>query len=393
MRVLVVSHNYPRFPGDPAGAFVARLAAAAASRGHAVHVIVPHAPGLPPRDRDGPVAVERVRYAPDALERAAYRGDLHGTGARHPLVALGVPLLLAGMRRATRRAIRREGAEVIHAHWWIPGGLVAAGARVPLVITCHGSDVRLLERSAIIRRLATWVFRRAGGVTAVSRFLAEDLERLLPSLAGRVHVTPMPVEVRLFSRGARTHKSDPPRILYAGNLLRSKGVHILVEAFALLRAQGIRCRLRVLGEGPMRNELEARARALEIAADVEWSRFVPQSRMPEEYGASTVVVLPTIGQAEGLGLTLVEALLAGAAVVGTRAGGIPEVVEHERTGLLARGSDPVDLARQIERLLTDQPLRERLIRAGGEHARHTYDPDAAADRFLAIYEGLHRGAS
>jgi glycosyltransferase involved in cell wall biosynthesis len=110
--------------------------------------------------------------------------------------------------------------------------------------------------------------------------------------------------------------------------------------------------------------------------------------MPREYGASTVTVLPSRGQAEGLGLSLVEALLAGSAVVGTAAGGIPEVVLHEQTGLIARESDPLDLADQLQRLLLDVPLRERLTQAGKDHVLRTYSPDSAIARFLDIYDAV-----
>jgi glycosyltransferase involved in cell wall biosynthesis len=85
-----------------------------------------------------------------------------------------------------------------------------------------------------------------------------------------------------------------------------------------------------------------------------------------------------------LGLTLVEALLSGSAVVGTHAGGIPEVVRPEQTGLLAR-EDPTDLADQLERLLNDAALRSRLSRAGKEHVLRTYSPERCIDAFLQLY--------
>ena len=88
-----------------------------------------------------------------------------------------------------------------------------------------------------------------------------------------------------------------------------------------------------------------------------------------------------------------EALLAGSAVVGTAAGGIPEVVVHEQTGLIARDGDPIDLAGQIQRLLTDAPLRERLTRAGKEHVLKTYAPETAIDRFLEIYDAVAKHQS
>jgi glycosyltransferase involved in cell wall biosynthesis len=112
--------------------------------------------------------------------------------------------------------------------------------------------------------------------------------------------------------------------------------------------------------------------------------------MPAEYGASTIAVLPSRGQAEGLGLTLVEALLAGCAVVGTPAGGIPEVVRDGVTGLIALDGDAGDLAEKLARLLLDPDLRERLTQAGRRMALATYATDAAARRFLDLYDAVAR---
>jgi glycosyltransferase involved in cell wall biosynthesis len=198
----------------------------------------------------------------------------------------------------------------------------------------------------------------------------------------------MPVDVARFLDGARSAKAEPARILYAGNLVPSKGVDVLLRAAAELRRRGVRYELKILGQGPAQKSLETLARELGVEGQVTWSPFVAQALMPREYGASTVTVLPSRGQAEGLGLTLVEALLAGSAVVGTAAGGIPEVVLHQQTGLLAREGDPVDLADQLERMLSDAPLRERLTRAGKEHVLRTYSPNSAIARFLDIYHAI-----
>jgi spore coat protein SA len=96
--------------------------------------------------------------------------------------------------------------------------------------------------------------------------------------------------------------------------------------------------------------------------------------------------LPTRGQAEGLGLVLAEALLAGCAVVGTPAGGIPEVVQDGVTGLIARDGDPIDLADRVEQLLRDEALRERTIEAGNAHVRAQFSPQHAVEKFLMLYD-------
>jgi glycosyltransferase involved in cell wall biosynthesis len=388
LRILTITHNYPRFAGDPAGAFVARISEGVAARGHEIEVIAPHAPGTATDERVADVRVRRFRYGPENLERVAYTGSLHGRALLSPLAALAFPGFLLAFARAVGGAVHRFVPDVLHAHWWVPGGWFASRGRVPYLITCHGSDVRLLERGELIRRIARPAFRRAARITTVSNFLAGDIRRILPGLETEVLVTPMPVDVHGFLKGVGTRKAQPPRILYAGNLVRSKGVDVLLRAVAELERRGVACQLKILGEGPVRPDLETLARDLGIGFKVTFASFIPQAQMAAEYGASTVTVLPSRGRAEGLGLTLVEALLAGCAVVGTAAGGIPEVVEHERTGLIARDGDAAHLASQIQRLLTDASLRERLAGAGKEHVLRIHSPEAAIARFLEIYDAV-----
>jgi glycosyltransferase involved in cell wall biosynthesis len=388
LRVLTVTHNYPRFAGDPAGAFIARIAQGTAAKGHEVEVIAPHAPGTMVDERVGGIRVHRFRYAPEPLERVAYTGGLHQRTLLSPWTALAFPGFLLAFARAVSLAVRRMEPDLIHAHWWFPSGWFASRARVPYLITCHGSDVRLLDRGALVLTLAQRVFQHAARVTTVSQFLARDVMRLLPGVVPEPLVTPMPLDVTRFAQSSGAIKVQPPRILYAGNLVPTKGVDLLLRALAELQRRGVSCQVKVLGEGPARHDLQILAGKLGISSLVTWSPFVPQTQMPSEYAAATVTVLPARGRAEGLGLTLVEALLAESAVVGTPAGGIPEVVRHEVTGLVARDGDATDLASQIQRLLTEVPLRERLTRAGKEHALRIYAPEPTIERFLEIYHAV-----
>lgn len=385
MRILVATHNYPRFADDPAGAFVRRLAEATVQAGHVVRVVAPHAPGLPTRTSENGVEVVRFRYAPESLERVAYRGDLHRATALSVLSLIGVPAFLAANRLALRRERDEFRPDVVHAHWWLPSGWQASRLGVPYIVTLHGSDVRLLDRWQWLRRAARFVFDRAAAVTTVSEFLATDVRAALPGLRTRVETARMPLDIEHFARGRAVRRLEPPQILYAGNLLESKGIDVLLEAYAIVLRRGVRASLKVLGEGPYETHLRLAAQKLGVADAVRWSHFVGQDAMPNEYGASTVVVLPTRGQAEGLGLVLAEALLAGCAVVGTRAGGIPEVVRDDLTGLIAADGDAVDLANHIELLLVNAELRERLVREGDTFVRTLFSPGPAVQHFLRLY--------
>ena len=392
MRILTITHNYPRWDGDRAGAFVAMLAAETVTLGHTVRVVAPHAPGAALREIQRGVKVVRARYGPDALERVGYTGAL-----RQPMRAtLFAPLMLPPFSGALGRVAAKEAEKfnphVIHAHWWMPGGWIASRLGLPFVVTCHGTDVRLLEKS-YWRALAAPVMRRASAITTVSEFLASDLRRLMPAVTSKITVAAMPLDIERFASGASAAKVSPPRVLFAGNLIASKGVDVLIDAVALLRDQGVQCQLRIIGAGPEEAKLHAQATQRALGDAVTWSPFISQHELPAEFGEATVTALVSRGQAEGLGLVLAEALLAGSAVVGTAAGGIPEVVADEQTGLIALDGDAADLARQIDRLLADRALRERTIEAGRVRIRAQHAPIASAERFIALYEEVAKGGS
>lgn len=384
VRLLFVSHNLPRWPGDRAGTFVSRIARLAAGRGHEVHLVAPHAPGAADAETVDGMRVDRFRYAPERLERVGYQGDVRRTLAA-PLALLALPGYLVGFRAAVRRAVREFAPDLIHAHWWVPGGWAATGHGVPVVITCHGSDVRLLWRSAALRLLARRTLSRAAQVSAVSEVMKGDLAELAPRIAGRLVTTYLPVDADRFDRSRRA-PVDVPRILYAGNLIPAKGVDLILQAYARLLASGLSCTLRIVGDGADRPRLERLATDLGLAAMVEWGGTRTPEEMPAEFAASAVTVMASLGpRGEGLPMTLVEALLAGSAVVATPAGGTVELIREGETGLLARDGDPADLARQLGRMVADPNLRMTTAAAGRAECRQRFAPDAAMDRFEALY--------
>lgn len=386
MRVLFVTHNFPRWTGDRAGGFVLRIARAAQAAGHEVRVVAPHAPGATTDEvRDG-VPVRRFRYAPDALERIGYQGDVRRSLGT-PLALLALPAYAVAFRRAVAQAVRAFEPALIHAHWWVPGGWAAVGQGIPVLITCHGSDVRLLTRSAAVRRLARRVLPQAARIGAVSEVMRADLAAAVPAVAGRLRTTYLPVEPGPFLAVAARPRVSPPRILFAGNLIPAKGPDVVLRAYAELRRAGLECRLRFVGEGSARRELEALAVGLGVADQVEWAGVRPHHEMPEEFAAATVTVLASRGpRGEGLPLTAVEALLAGSAVVASPAGGTVEVVRPEETGLLFADGDVTGLSAALRRMLTDGAFRRATATAGQALARERFAPDRANAAILALYD-------
>jgi glycosyltransferase involved in cell wall biosynthesis len=171
---------------------------------------------------------------------------------------------------------------------------------------------------------------------------------------------------------------SPATILFAGRLIPRKRPAMVLEAAARLRGEGLDIRCVLVGEGPERGDLEARARAPDLAGYVTFTGWLGllSPRMLQGYDEADIFCLPSF--AEGLPLVIIEAMARGAAVVATAVSGTPEAVVHERTGLLVARDDQEGLTRALRRLVRDDALWRRCVEGGYEVARvHTYERQRA----------------
>ena len=157
--------------------------------------------------------------------------------------------------------------------------------------------------------------------------------------------------------------ADPPGIVTVARLIPEKGVHLLIQACAQL--QELPWRLQIVGDGAEQNNLRALAEASGLAGRTEFLGLRDDVELVLR--RNEIYVHPCLWE-EAFGLTLVEAMASGCAAVASRAGGIPEIIEHERSGLLVERGDVEALAQALRRLLLDPDLRRTLGRAGRERA-------------------------
>jgi glycosyltransferase involved in cell wall biosynthesis len=380
MRVLFLTHSFPRRPGDVAGSFVLRLASALVEHGVSVRVLAPAAAGSLSRERMGAVEVERFRYAPRRFETLAYTGTMasqvrESWGARAALSGL-----LAAELAATLRAARAFRPDLLHAHWWFPNALVGGWAglltRTPMVTTFHGTDIRMARAFPASRPIFRQVLRRSAAVTAVSRWLAaeaQEMSGLMPKVA------PMPVETAIFTPGTGALRGE--RLLFVGRLTKQKGVDLLLRTLALLPPS---IALDVVGDGEERIALEALAQSLGVQFRVTWHGTQPAEALPAFYRAAVALVVTSVD--EGLGLVAVEAQLCETPVVAFASGGLIDVVEHGVTGLLVEQRDPAALAAAVASVVARPDRGGALGRAGRERALSHFDPAVAARRYVDIYQ-------
>jgi colanic acid/amylovoran biosynthesis glycosyltransferase len=262
---------------------------------------------------------------------------------------------------------RKVRPEIVHAHFEF-GAIralpLAERLKVPLIVTCHGVDVteeayqwqnrRWLGHHFLSRRKR--LFEKASLFVGVSRFICDQmLRRGYPSKKIRLHY--IGVDTDKFRPDPTVAKE--PTILYVGRLVEKKGSPDLLQAMKKVGRRYPDVKLKIVGNGPLRERLEAFAK--EEKLNVQFCGVQPPEVIQQYLKTVLMFCMPSVraasGDSEGLGIVNLEAQASGIPVVGTLHGGIPECVEHGVAGLLSPEHDPEALADHILTLLSDTGLR------------------------------------
>ena len=372
MRILHVINNGSTCGG--AERLTADLVRAQRAGGHSVHVLAGDRPGPGEWFADSTWPVRTARGP--ARVRNFYFNE--------------------GARAALRDQLTRFAPEVVHLHTI---GLLSAGALpllrgTPTVLTVHGPEyfvagtVRYCLPPAYFRRadrvhgrlnargitayawggvvtggLSRWLLRRHVNVfTAPSSYMAGLVERSL----GPARIIPNGLDDG-FRAAVRARPAGPPgpgpHLVTAGRLEDVKGVQVVLSAMPAILAAHPGARLTVLGTGTMDEHLRRMAGELGVGSAVRWGGWSAPATMATALAAADVAVVPSIWP-ESFGLTALEALAAGCAVVAADGGGLPDLVRPGETGLLVPPGDAPALAAAVLSLLADPARRARLAAAG-----------------------------
>jgi glycosyltransferase involved in cell wall biosynthesis len=298
--------------------------------------------------------------------------------------------MLAAQLRAAP-AVRRAfaGCDLIHSavELYAPLAALVAGKR-PLVLTGHGTYVRLPQRTGVAGTIYRRAFRRAT-LVCVSHYTAGQAQIALPGV--RTAVVPNGIDPGRFAELPPAAK-EGRTVLFVGALKPRKGVLTLVEAMARVRERISDARCWIVGALDQEPAYVEQVRAAIAEYGLNDSVRLPgradQNALMQHFAAADVFALPSLNQSgkfEGFGLALLEASAAGLPVIGSRDCGAEDAVRDGETGLLVPQADPTVLADAIMRLLTDPVLRERMGAAGRAFAQ-TQTWDAAAAQLVTVYE-------
>ncbi len=371
LRILCLNYEYPPVGGG-GGRVAHRINAGLAARGHEVRVHTAGLKHLPPRETVDGVEIFRTpsfRKKEDTCtvpEMALYI-------ATNVLPTLG--------------HIRRWQPDVIHAHFAVPTGVVAYKASLltgtPYVLTAHLGDVPggVPEQTAglfrFVEPFTRPIWKRASAITAVSTFVAD--------LAETAYHRRPEVVLNGIPRGPRPEirLQSPPRILMVGRLSVQKNPVLAIHSLALVKH--LPWQFTVIGDGPLRAEMEAEARRLDIGSQVKFRGWLDGDRVRNEMANADALLLTSTS--EGLPMAAIEALDRGLAIVSSRIGGVNDVVEDGVNGATC-DLTPEGFAAALQKVLGD-PDRLRSMREASSRMAEKFD----LPRILDAYERILRAAA
>lgn len=392
--VLVLTSTMPRWQDDTEPAFVESLCYELAKT-HTVRVLAPHCRNAKRRETlsngDQSIELHRYRYFVPRWQSLAYDGGILAKIQRNPVHILLIPFFLAAQLFSVIRLHRRYDFDVIHAHWIIPQGLVAAVMRrfwrkaPPVLITSHGGDMFALH-GRFLTRLKRWILNSAASITVVSEAMRSRCTDLGCDVK-KISVRSMGVDLEAtFTPG--NGSTERNGLIFVGRLVEKKGVMYLVRAMSILVATTPDLHLTIVGDGPDRQKLTHLIRDLHLTDNIEFLGSIPNAELPDRLRSAKIAVMPSViaksGDQEGLGLVAVEAMGCGCAVVASDLPAVRDTVEHGKTGLVATPGDAKDLSAKIGALLADDQMRQTLARSGRKYAVKNFDWVVVGDAYTGL---------
>jgi len=421
MHIAVLTHNYPRFPGDFSGTFVAALSDELARQGQRVSVLAPWDAAYRPAPEASTAPDQTPSLAELHLWRYAPRDDWHRLGYMRTMEAdvrmrgetyWLAPMFFAAGAAAALRWCRQHRPDVIHAHWLLPNGFFGAVASralgIPLVVSIPGSDALVAGQNPLFRAMSRFALQQAGLVTANSHALADVAIQQLGADPARfdliiygvdpaaLHPDPSGVASQ---RAAWGVPADALLLLVVGRMVYKKGFDVLLRALAILQQHGLPpspslppIHLALVGDGDLWQEWQTLARELGLADCVHWLGRVPFDQMGQVYNAADALVMPSVTRpADGLNVCVLDAMACAKPVIGTDAAGNELVIQDGVNGWIVPEQDPHALGAAILRLAALPPAQRAALGAASRELIETqFGWPHLARRYLEHFARLAR---
>ena len=277
--------------------------------------------------------------------------------------------------------IRTFQPDLIHLNTYLTSSFyflrIPGSIRPPTLLTLHSH----VKESEIANAMQTQILHNVDYIVGVSKTTLESYIQVYPELTSRAYVIYNSVNFPISKPTALPF--ERPVILGLGRLSFEKGFDVALKAFALVHKTHPDPQLKIGGDGDERSALADQARKLGIAESVHFIGFVHHDKVPELMNQSTIVIVPS--RFEPFGLTALEAAFMARPVIASRVGGLPEVVVHQKTGLLVKATNHRNLAESIITLIENPEITVSYGNAAQERAKNEFSMSQFVDNYERVY--------
>jgi N-acetyl-alpha-D-glucosaminyl L-malate synthase BshA len=394
IKVLMVTTTFPRQNNDTTPAFVYELSKHLKESGFEIVVLAPHDGSAKKLEIIDGMKIYRFPYFyPEEYQCLCYDGGMLPNVKKSTLAKVQLPIFIIAYIYFILKIIIKEKIDLVHAHWIIPSGFVCSLAkfilRKPLIISVHGTDIAIINypflkttMKQILKSADICTVNSTATKNAVSGVFCGKKEPL---------IIPMGVDLDLFKPLERdkNYSVKEQVILTVARLDVKKGIHHLIDAMPAITRKFPGARLVIAGEGPERGHLMDQINKLGLEHNVSLAGAVQNKDLPKFYAMADIFILPSLR--EGLGVVLLEAMACGTPVIGSRVGGIPDIINDGENGLLAEPGDYEDIAKNIVRCLSDKELLRKFSITGLETVKERFAWGPIVEKFCNEYRMLEHG--
>lgn len=398
LSILVLTTSFPVKSSMAVGIHIIEKCRHLVKNGVKVKVIAPHHVGSKTREIMDGIIIKRFRYFfPTKWQQIAYGAGIPTNLMNSWLARFQLPFFMLAFLVCAVNNSRH--IDIIHCHWSIAGliGVIAAKLfKKKVVLMVHGAEVFVLGKNPVLR----FVLKHVDCSISNSTFTEKKTHEVYPSKHSVV--IPPGVDINRFYHQARIanlrHNLNIAAgdifVLAIGKFIPRKGFEYLIEAFNHIVHQRkiTNMKLRIGGRGPLRSKYEQMIDQYSLGDYIGFLEYIKDEDIPSYYSEADIFVLPSIvderGDTEGLGVVFLEANACRTPVIGSKVGGILDVIKDGANGFYVQQKNSMDLAEKIMRLSDEKELRDKMGENGRKLVEEQFNWETLANKIIDVYNSL-----
>jgi len=384
-KLLILTSSFPSSKSDYSGIFIFELALKLKNN-FDVFILTPRVNYSQKRENFEGLIIFRFKQFLFKNIVLANNGPIMPKLKKNKFYILTIPWFLISQLLALSNIVRKQKISLIHAHWILPQGLIAAlykkffNKNVNLIVTIHGSDINLFK-SNLGKFLLKWTLNNIDLLTVVSTPIKYDVIKL--GYKKNVYVYPMGVNTQLFNPKKfdlalkKKFGIKSKFILFVGSLIKLKRIEELIDAMPCVIERFPDIKLIIIGKGILEKKLKMQVQKLKIEKNILFLGFIENKQLPKFYATSDLFILPS--KSEGFPVSAMEALSSGTLTLMAQIETVKELIIEKETGFYINKINPKVLSNKIINILQND--YEIIAINGRKHIIKNYSWEIIGEKY------------